>query len=575
MPRGETTAADAAHRGSDDGERIARGAAPSRQPPSAAGRRRARPLVWLRAGAALLLLSAAWLLLGLPALGLLQTARVAPAGPATGHPASDLRRVGELWHLHLAGGPAMRGWDNGRLCAPLIAGLERELHRQLVELVPGFAGRHLLLGGLGLVQGDLEARLRPEQRAEIAGLARGYRAAGDPHAALGPAYGRLLGYHALHDASQNLIDNPLVNAPPVGCTAVAVAGPRALDGHLLVGRLFDFEGGRRFDTHKVVRTVAPATGHAYLSVDWGGVCGAVTGLNATGLWVSVNAATSDGRVWRGRPLVVVVQEILQHCDTIAAAVERLDAAELAVSEAVLVASAREGRAVVVEVGPTGLALREMHESTLAVTNHFLASAWAGDAATRRRRERGTSASRLARARELLALRERHAPADLLALLRDRAGPAGLDLGFGNRGTINAWIGAHLVVADLDAGLVWVCESPHGLGVARAFDVHGPRPDVPALPSAVDLHRQRTRHAAWSAARAHAREALAAGRTGRAGRAADRMRSLNPRHFEGHWLLGLCREGDRRRALLETALALRPGYAADRERIRAALAETVP
>jgi len=54
------------------------------------------------------------------------------------------------------------------------------------------------------------------------------------------------------------------------------------------------------------------------------------------------------------------------------------------------------------------------------------------------------------------------------VLRDRRAVGDRDVGFGNRGTINAWIGAHLAVADLEQGLfkldqhgevVWQFEKP--------------------------------------------------------------------------------------------------------------------
>jgi hypothetical protein len=530
----------------------------------------------LRLAAALAVLGAGALGLGLPAVGFL----LAPRPPAVAEDPGQVRgrreRYGDLIHLHLEGDAGRRGYDNGLLCGDLIAGVEGELHQTLCRLVPSFAARHVLLGLVALAHRGLPGRLRPAELREVAGLAAGYRAAGDPHAAVGPADGRLLQYHALHDASQILIDNPLVVAPAVGCTAVAVGAGRSATGRLLVGRLFDFEGGRRFDTHKVVRTVRPDTGHAYLSIDWGGVAGAVTGLNDAGLWLSLNAgATATGR-FAGRPLVVIGQEILATCATIDAATAVLAAAEVGISEAVLLAEGPTGRAAVVEKGPGGCAVRLMADDLLVVTNHFLAPAWEADPANAARRRDGTTTARHARATELVVATPRHDPASLLALLRDRRGAGGADRGFRHRGTINAWIGTHLVVADPGAGVVWVAESPYGLGRAWAFDVHGPRPDLEALPAAPDLDLCRDRLDAWIAARETALAALAASRYEAAVVATDEMRRLNPQHYEGYWLAARA-EGDagHRMVAARTALALDPPYAAERAALAALLAGRAP
>jgi hypothetical protein len=534
------------------------------------------------AGAMVLLLALAGL--GLPALGLGLAVRPPPAW-STSLPARPTvvgsrlclgpcwrEEVGGLIHVHLAGSPGDLGWAQGVLAGDLIATLQGELMERFVTAAPTVAARHLILGLVAWNGRDLETRMAPREVAEIAGITAGHSALHDPYAAVLPAYATGLQCHALHDVSQYLIDNPLVQPPAVGCTAVAVWGHRSRDGHLCVGRIFDFEGGRCFDRDKVVYSVAPAQGHHFTTVAWGGMAGAVTGFNDVGLWVSLNAAASDDVRFAGRPMILVAREMLQDCATIDEAVAVLKAAPVFVTDAVMIASARDGRAVVVEKGPGGCAVREGEDDRLVVTNHFLSPAWSADRANARRLADGTTGARYARALALLDAAPVQDPASLLTLLRDRRGPAGEDVGFGNRGAINAWIAAHLVVADLTAGRMWVCAAPHGLGAATAFGVDGPLVDVAGLPADAEAPLARAEGGRLDALADDARAALRRGDAADARALSGQLLALNPQGFLANLLAGLAASdaGERRR-LVARAAALDPPYAEDRREVAAALA----
>jgi hypothetical protein len=263
-----------------------------------------------------------------------------------------------------------------------------------------------------------------------------------------------------------------------------------------------------------------------------------------------------------------VREILERCRTIDAALAVIRAAPVFVSDGFLLASGEEDRAVAAERGPHGLDVREMADQRLVLTNHFLAPQWRADTANAGRIAHGTTAKRFARAEGLLAATAQHDPASLLALLRDRRGAAGEDVGFGNRGTINAWIGAHLVVADMKAKVMWVCEPSHGLGRAIPFGIDGPldQPPLPASPDAV-LHDQAADEYRLIQDRVVA--LLRAGQRDHAAPLADRLLVLNPEGFEANALAAECSpDPAQRRRLLERSLALQPAYPADAEKIRA-------
>ncbi len=533
---------------------------------------------WLAAGT---LMASAWLVLGLPAIGMLLGTRapvpLAPRAPlavaliGNGEIRTwdDCRRepVGLITHVHLTGDAQHIGTAHGLLAGDLITALEGDMTATFVDRVPSFFARHMILGLVSFNNRSLFEHFTADERLEISASTAAHGATWDSLRCLGPSFSRGMQYHALHDVSQYLIDNPLVRPIQVGCTAVAVGGARSRDGHLLVGRLFDFEGGPRFDQDKVVFTVEPDHGYPFMHVCWGGMSGGVTGLNQAGLWVSINAAATAGQSFVGRPIVMVVRDVLQHCRTIDEAIVIIKAAPVFVSDGVLLASRDEQKVVVVEKGPTGVAVRAWQDDSLVSTNHFLAPEWDTDARNHERIVNGTTTVRMQRVNELLARQAQHDPESLTAILRDHAGLHDAPVGFGNRSTINAWIGAHLVVADITAGIVWVSEPWHGLGMMRPFDVHGPlpgptiaaSPEMALLPAKIEHDRLRAE------VLAHLHNPDAAGKTAR-------MRELNPDGFEAAWLSGLTASDPvQRTTFLKRALTLQPAYPADQAAISSALA----
>lgn len=544
-------------------------------------------MIVLRWASAIAILGLAWILLGLPALGFIaacypepdlgKPAAVTEDGSLLRCGASWRQRLGDaddgVWLVHLEGDAVARGQALGLLLGDELVALETEMMRTFCTLVPSWPARHVLLGLVGLANRDLPRYFHDDELLAIAATSQALHATGRVPAHQ-PHYARAVQYHALHDISHTLIDNPLVRVPQIGCTAAAVAGGRTASGRLLVGRIFDFEGGRAFDRDKVVQRVVGDGDLDYLSVSWPGAIGVVTGLNRAGLWVSLNAADTATTGTTGRPIILAAREILATCRSIDDAVAVLRRTPVFIAENVVLASGPEDRAVVVEIAPGGCAIRPMREGRLVVTNHFETDSWAEDPVNTARRSTGTSTGRLVRAEALLSATDRCTPRDLLDLLRDRRGPGGTDLGFGNRGTINAWIGAHLVVADPAAGQIWVCGPWHGLGRAFAIGFDGPHPgeDLPADPERGRHDRDADR---WEGLLRTAETLVQAGRVDDARAIARQGADLNPHHWRSHYVLALCAATARERAMAVTAaLAAQPPYAADRALIQA-LGEGLP
>jgi len=335
-------------------------------------------LALLRHVLAVLVLLVSALLLALPGIGFFSGLTPPPAISVGTYDAPTLhgderriahgrlRPVGALRYLALDGDPVENGYAHGALVGDLLTRLEGEMLERFTELVPAPPLRHLLLGWVSWSNRGLAEQLSAAELHELAAMGAGYDAHHRRYGGL-PAFTRGLQYQALHDASQYLIDNPLVNAPAVGCTAIALRGRRSADGALLVGRLFDFEGGEAFDRDKLVVRVRPDHGLGYLSVAWPGSLGAVTGFNEARLWVSLNAGLSSGqRLAGGRPITLVIRRVLAEAASIDEAIAIIEASDVGVSCAVLLADGDEDRAVVVEKGPSGCAVRKMRDDRLIV-----------------------------------------------------------------------------------------------------------------------------------------------------------------------------------------------------------------
>jgi hypothetical protein len=279
-------------------------------------------------------------------------------------------------------------------------------------------------------------------------------------------------------------------------------------------------------------------------------------------------------------LVVAVLRALETCATIDEAVAQLAAQTVFVSESVVIASGRAAPgqpvAVCLELAPGRHHVRSIVDGRLVVTNHFEHPDWAADAANRARRRDGTTTARNARLHELVLATPKHTPLTVATTLRDRRGEGGRDLGFGHRSSINSWIGAHLVVADLTAGVLWVAEPQHGLGRMWAFDANGPRPDLEPLPPSDDLASFAAGGATWSERLSVARRLVVA-RAPTAAAACRELIAANPQHYEPYALLAAvteARDPAETARLLREALARQPAYAAEQRDLAARLARLV-
>ncbi|MBU0553008.1 C45 family peptidase, partial [Myxococcota bacterium] len=430
----------------------------------------------------------------------------------------DTRRLGPCWWrahhgqhvLYLEGDAFASGYCNSALAGSVMGRQEAALHRALDQFVPNALAQRLLLDGVMWVYRDLGAALRPSEREEIFGIAAGYA---DPFGDKGPRFPRLVLYHALHDISQALIDNPLI-----ACSALAASGEATADGHTLLARNFDFEADPIFDTDKVILFHRPDEGLGYVSVVWSGAINAVSGMNEARIGVSLNAAGSDELAVVGTPTTVLLRRVLMQARSLDDAVEIMTSAPTFVTDIITLADGKTGEVRVLEISPRRHAQRHAARGLIWATNHLLHPTFAADQENQKRLAEGTTGRRFERLGELLAARHgRLSVEESVAILRDRRLPGGRPAPLGHRGTLDAMIASHSVVFDLTSLTLWVSSAPHTLGPYVPYDLEavlaGLLVDHAPLPADPELRRgwpqlQRARAAVAQGEDAPPREALA-------------------------------------------------------------------
>ncbi|MEZ4317061.1 MAG: C45 family autoproteolytic acyltransferase/hydrolase [Myxococcota bacterium] len=381
------------------------------------------------------------------------TLEVGPAERRFG--ATRLVRDDGVWLLSTEGDAYGAGYGAGIVTSGLRPRLEEELFDSFERQVPNPLFRWIITRGSLLAGWTLPSHLRPDDQLEILGTAD---AVVEPYWLMGPLYTRKVYYHAIHDLGQALVDSPLL-----ACTGFAAGGEATADGHWLLARNFDFEGGVAFDRDKIVRVHRPDDGIPYLSIGFTGMVGAVSGVNAEGIAIAINASGSSDPPRPGTPMTLIVREILEHAHDLDEARAILEARTGFVSENVLVVDAEAGEGALFEVTPRQVAVVPV-DGWLAVSNHFRSPAFANDSTNRYRMETSTTVPRLLRAEELV--RRSAGSLDLRAaadILRDRNGVGDTPLARGHRHALNADIATHGVVIDATTRTVWVSRFPNVAG----------------------------------------------------------------------------------------------------------------
>ena len=381
-----------------------------------------------------------------------------------------------LYEMRVCGGPFERGEAIGKLGADLLYQQEKAFADKLFEMVPSSRYRAFLHYFITIFNRRLGSSVPLEYRQEIKAMSASCTHEFDE---FGSPYERQMQYHSAHDIGHVMQDYMLV-----GCTSFAVWGRESADSSLLMARNFDFYMGEEFAKNKLVLFEKPDSGYAYVSVTWPGMLGVVSGMNTEGLAVTINASKLEVPSSSATPISILVKSILQYASNIEEAETIAASFKTFVCESILVGSANDGRAVIIEKTPsamdvysTGLSSSDKMDSSLGeavtrviCTNHYQSDRFRDDPVNVENIRVSDSGYRYRRVQQLLASLGSIDYLKAAAVLRDIRGVDGENVGYCNDLSINQMLAMHSVIFKPAEKKIWVSTSPWQFGKFVCFDL---------------------------------------------------------------------------------------------------------
>lgn len=364
------------------------------------------------------------------------------------------------YEMYLEGSPYQIGNDIGELDTALYHYQQNSFLSNVDKLVPSKSKQFFLRKFLKFYNRKLPRYINEEYKLEILGISK-YNE--DKYDYIAGKYMLNLYLHGAHDIGHALSDLAMV-----GCTSFAVWGDQSVDGNLIIGRNFDFYAGDNFSKNKVIYFVNPEKGYKFMSVSWSGIVGVMSGMNEKGLTVTINASKSDIPLKAKTPISLVAREILQNASNIEEAIAIAQEKEVFVSESILVGSAEDNSAVIIEISPKKFGVYSPTGNRMTCSNHFQCSAYADDENNQAQILNSHSAYRLERLNELLNETPKMDPLRAVKILRNKEGVHNDTIGLGNEKALNQLIAHHGIVFQPASKTVWVSSNPYQLGAFVSF-----------------------------------------------------------------------------------------------------------
>jgi hypothetical protein len=195
-------------------------------------------------------------------------------------------------------------------------------------------------------------------------------------------------------------------------------------------------------------------------------------MNAEGLTVTINAAKSKIPFVAKTPISILTREILQYATTLDEAIAIVKKRKVFVSESVMVGSANDGKAIIIEVAPDGFGVYDVPNSNqLICSNHFQSLELKNHEGNQLQVRNSHSKYRFDRMEQLLDENPKINPQIAADILRNKEGFNNLALGYGNEKALNQLLAHHAIIFKPKERLVWVSSSPYQLGEFVCYDLN--------------------------------------------------------------------------------------------------------
>jgi hypothetical protein len=275
----------------------------------------------------------------------------------------------------------------------------------------------------------------------------------------------LLNYHAAHD-----IGHAVQNMDLVACTALGAWDKFGLDSQMYVGRNFDFYVGDDFAKTKIIQFVNPDQGHKFVSLSWGGMIGVLSGMNDSGLTLTLNSDKSEIPSHTGTPVSLIAREILQYASTIDEAYAIAKKRSCFVAESFMIGSAKDRKIAIIEKTPEITSIYYSSKPRIVCANHFQSKELRNTKVNVENMQDSTSVYRYQRVEELLNDIPLMDEKKLAQLLRDKLGHDNKWIGMGNEKSINQLLAHHAIIFQPYQKNLWISSFPFNQGKFLALNL---------------------------------------------------------------------------------------------------------
>ena len=384
-----------------------------------------------------------------------------------------------LYELYVEGNPFNRGVYNGKLTAELGKKQEDAFVEEINKMIPSKRILNIMKYMTAWFNRNMDEYVPEEYLEEIYGVSE---SASKDYLYIGDNYARILNYHAAHD-----IGHAVQNLAKVGCTSFSCNHSKSADGHLIIGRNFDFYVGDKFAEDKIVTFYKPDKGHKFVEITWGGFIGTVSGMNDQGLTVTLNAAKSEIPFSSADPISLIAREILQYASTVNEAFEIAKKRKSFVSEAIMIGSAKDDATAIIEKTPKDCALFFPKKDVVIGPNHFQSEKFKNTKLNIENIEESSSMYRYKRMNELIMRYAKIGYKEAAEILRNKKGLKDRNIGMGNEKNICQLISHHSIIFKPDERKFWISTNPYQLGKYVCYDLDSVFSVFPAMTENHELY----------------------------------------------------------------------------------------
>lgn len=385
-----------------------------------------------------------------------------------------------LWELYVEGDGFERGAANGHLTKELANYQEEAFFKQIQLLIPDLNYLKFLKYFVAYFNRHLPDHITDEYKEEIYGISR---FASDKYDFVGPKYHRILNYHGAHDIGHALQDKNMT----VGCTSFGVWNDKSEDGELLIARNFDFYSGDEFAQNKIIQFTNPKRGYKFATITWAGFIGAASGMNDQGITVTINAAKSSIPTDAATPIALLAREILQFSKNINDAIEIAKKRDVFVSESILIGSANDNKAIIIEKTPDGMDVYDAGTNEILCSNHYQGKKFALEYTNLKNQIESSSMYRKVRLKQLMQNHKQINYLEAAEILRNQSGINEKNIGLGNEKAMNQLIAHHGVIFKPKSRLMWVSTNPYQCGKFVCYNLNSVFENAKEMDSQTELY----------------------------------------------------------------------------------------